>query len=118
MRSTAMAKRGGLLSREREGSRTEVDGYALLGNAVVKRAADDYIEALCAKYDDREKERKRLDTIAECERFFTGDLINIYTRLDGRELMEGIKRMCEIHNYDIKEIDGRRTAYSPKKNTE
>ena len=112
MRTTAMAKRGGLLSREREGSSPQIDCYALLGNAVVKRAADDYIEALCTKYTQHSrKELDRLKMLADCERFFMGDTIDIYTKLDGAKIMEGIKQMCELHNYDLKKINNSRTAY-------
>lgn len=105
--AVAASKRGApILSREREGNNTQMDCYSLLGNAVVKRAADDYIKALCSKYKHGSaKEIERLKMLADCELFFTGDLIDIYTKLDGRELMKGIQQMCEIHNYDIDKID-------------
>jgi len=72
-----------------------LDGYELLANAVVSKAADDYTRALC---------RRDKATIAECERFFTGPDIMLYTKVDGRLLMEKLKQRVIDNNYKYARI--------------
>lgn len=74
----------------------ELKGLERLGNAVVKRAADDYTEALCKGWKD---------TVRECERFFTGPDFNLYTKIDGNWLMEQLRERVKTYNYDFKAIE-------------
>lgn len=68
-----------------------MNGYELLGNAVVKKAVDDYRKALVKshKRPDVEKYKWELESL---ERFFKGETIKIYTKLDGPKLMEMVKQ--------------------------
>lgn len=70
--------------------------YQNLANAVVERAAEDYIRALCSE---------KSDAIKSIEKFFKGPLITLYTTLDGRALMHGIQNMVVEYNYDLKKIN-------------
>lgn len=74
----------------------ELRGYEKLGNAVVKRAADDYTEALCKGWDWM---------IKECERFFTGPDFNLYTKLNGDWLMEQLRERVKKYNYNFMAIE-------------
>lgn len=81
----------------------EISGYEKLGNAVVKRAADDYTEALCKGWKD---------TIMECERFFKGPLFHLYTKVDGEWLMCELRRRAEEYNYDFEAIERDKRRWS------
>ena len=64
-----------------------MDGYKELANAIVIRAAKDYIHAVkkLKKYPNNER---ALQTKNECERFFTSTYFAILTGLDGEALLE------------------------------
>lgn len=87
-----------------------MDGYLLLANAVVKQAAVDYTKALCEtkgkiRFPKNEKKRIEIEkTIADCERFFEGNTIKLYTTVDGKKLMEQLQQEAEEYNYDWKAI--------------
>lgn len=95
------------------------DSYQNLANAVVKRAADDYREALC-EYElykdsttskDQEKAIEAEKMINDCERFFTGDVIDLYTKIDCVVLMNKLKQQVEAFNYDIKALYEAQLSY-------
>lgn len=71
--------------------------YENLCNMVVQTAAQDYRKALI-------KLKKCMDEVEELERFFTGDNIKIYTRLDGPTLMNKLKEQVIECHYDMAEI--------------
>ncbi len=64
--------------------------WEALGNAVVLRAAKDYRSAL--RRLKRFPENKAAQKAAkECEEFFLGPVIEIYTSLDGKMIMDKIR---------------------------
>jgi hypothetical protein len=86
-----------------------VDGYQLLANAVVEQAAKDYRQALVEQYELRlsatNREREQADrAVRDLERWFAGDVIKIYTTLDGVDLMQAIKAEVIKFNYDLKAL--------------
>ena len=80
-----------------------MENISLLLAAVVERAASDYIDALCKHHEDE---------ITEVERFFKSDYFNVYTRLSGTYLMEQIKNMVILCNYDQKTITNYKNGYN------
>ncbi len=67
--------------------------YENLANAIIAKAAADYIRAdkkLKRDPEDRNANRERFSI----ERFFMGDLINMYTNMDGEILLQGIRHEC------------------------
>lgn len=75
-----------------------MNGYQALANAVVEQAAEDYKKALC--------EVKKWQTqLKECEAFFKGEYIEIYTKLDGVTLMHAIEEDVKACNYQY--VDGK-----------
>lgn len=80
-----------------------VDGYQLIANAVVAQAAKDYRQALV---DQHNRPSKKTDKeVAKLERFFTGNTIRLYTKLDGTALMQAIKAEVIEFNYDLKALE-------------
>ena len=86
-------------------SKTDIN-YENLANAVVEQVARDYRRAICRYHNAKTEEgRKRYkDEMDILERWFTGDDIKVYTRLDGTALMNGIKQQCAENNYDLTKI--------------
>lgn len=72
-----------------------------LFNAVVVRAAEDYSKALCdLRWARGAYDIKRFtDEVADLERFFTGEGIMAFTKLNGTALMEQLKKRAEECNY-------------------
>ncbi len=70
---------------------TSLDPWEALGNAVVLQAAKDYRSALrrLRRFPENKAAQK---AAAECEEFFQGPLIEIYTNLDGKMLMDRIRK--------------------------
>ena len=71
--------------------------YENLANAVVETAANDYRQALI-------RLKKCMDDVEELERFFTGDTIKLYTRLDGTMLMNKLREQVIECHYDMASI--------------
>ena len=77
-----------------------IDGYQMLGNAVVCQAARDYRKALRAlHFNPNDKKAKK--EVHDIEEFFNGDGIKIFTRVNGVRLAEAIKRVLIENNYEI-----------------
>lgn len=77
--------------------------YRLLANAIVVQAAKDYEKALVADHLLSTKETQR--DLREVERFFGGELISLFTKIDGVALMHRIKRQVIEFKYDLKALD-------------
>ena len=73
-------------------AKSNLYGVEMLANAVVLQAAKDYREALC-KRDKYE--------IGNLERFFYGEDIKMYTKVDGKYIAEELKRQVEECNYNL-----------------
>ena len=72
-------------------------GYELLANAVIAQAAEDYRKALI-------KQKKYNIQVEELEHFFTSEKFNVFTNLDGTELMKKIHAEVIENHYDLKSI--------------
>ena len=72
-------------------------GYELLTNAVITQAAEDYRKALIGQ-------KKYNTQVEELERFFTGEIFNSFTNLDGTELMKKLHAEVIENHYDLKSI--------------
>ena len=72
-----------------------------LFNAVVERAAEDYLKALCDLHAAKLYDYKRgvYGEISDLERFFHGD-VECFTRLDGEMLLERLRKFAHTYNYD------------------
>lgn len=70
------------------------ENYQNLANEIVAQAARDYERALIKEREGK-LERK------EIEEFFTGPYFNTLTSLDGRALMERIKKTVARNGYKI-----------------
>lgn len=70
------------------------ENYQDLANEIVAQAARDYERALIKEREGK-LERK------EIEEFFTGPYFNTLTSLDGRALMERIKKTVARNGYKI-----------------
>ncbi|MCD8197823.1 MAG: hypothetical protein LUE24_11780 [Lachnospiraceae bacterium] len=74
-----------------------MDGYQLLANAIVKKAADDYrrsLKALKKGKNNIAAERMKND----CERFFRSQWIGVLTNIEGTWLMDKLRE--EAGYYD------------------
>ena len=74
-----------------------MDGYQLLANAIVEKAADDYRKALkdLIKYpNDASAESMK----GRCERFFKSQWMQVLTNVDGLWLMDRLRK--EVGYYD------------------
>lgn len=85
------------------------ENYQLLSNAIVAQAAYDYRQALCEQHsaheDQNQMDIKKWDSeVLSLERFFTRDGIMVYTDLDGRALMNRLKRDVIRHKYNFKAV--------------
>lgn len=76
-----------------------VDNYQLLANAIVKQAARDYERALVMDHINSTNETR--GAIKELERYFTGNLIKLHTKLDGKLIMDMVKADVKEYNYDL-----------------
>lgn len=68
-----------------------LSSYEALGNAVVLQAVKDYRDAV------HKLSRGKKNTIAEsmkqeCERFFKSPYFNVFTQLDGKELLSQLEK--------------------------
>jgi len=63
-------------------TKTERRAYEELGNAIIKKAVEDYRQVL------RERKKKK---IKECEAFFRSGYYRILTKLDAEYLIDRIK---------------------------
>ena len=70
------------------------ENYQDLANEIIAQAARDYERALIKEREGK-LERK------EIEEFFTGPYFNTLTSLDGRALMERIKKTVARNGYKI-----------------
>lgn len=70
-----------------------MDRYEQLANGIVKQAATDYRRALAYLEKTPKGPAANLAkrTVSECERFFTGEWINVLTNVDGKSIMDRIK---------------------------
>lgn len=68
--------------------------YHELANAIVIRAAKDYMMAL-RKLQSEPNNPKALGLKKECERFFRSFWYSILTKVDGEVLMEKLKKEVE-----------------------
>lgn len=71
--------------------------YEALAEAIVVQAARDYLKALCMVH-------KYQSEIEEVERFFNGSDMEIYSKIDGSELLKILKDRAADNNYDLKKI--------------
>lgn len=86
-----------------------MDNYQALGNAIVKQAARDYER--CLVWDHKCSTHETKSSLRALERFFTGELISIYTKLDGVALMEAIKQQLIEYNYDLEALNEARHGF-------
>ena len=71
-------------------TKSEIEPYENLANAIIEQAAKDYEDALITlslDLDNYQAKRMKKD----CELFFRED-ISFYSSLDGEEIMKGIRR--------------------------
>lgn len=82
--------------------------YESLAIAIVKRAADDYTEALCKTRGNC------LDTkVNTIEKFFTSGRINDFVPgADGSALAKKIRKECKEFDYSLRRINASRNAKS------
>jgi hypothetical protein len=88
-----------------------MDGYQLLGNAIVKQAAHDYEYWLVR--DHRISTNETRGHLKELESYFKGTQIKYHTKLSGVALMEAIKKQVIDYNYDLKALNKARRIYKP-----
>ena len=72
-------------------SSNNLSPYEALGNAVVLQAVKDYREAV-HKLSRGKKNTIAESTKQECERFFQSPYFNVFTQLDGKELMSQLEK--------------------------
>ena len=65
-----------------------------LGNAVVERAADDYLRAY-KKLDKNPDDWEARYQVAECEWFFCTKQIQIFSAVNGKELFAKLKQQAQ-----------------------
>ena len=65
--------------------------YEALGNAVVLQAVKDYREAV-HKLSRGKRNTNAESTKQECERFFQSPYFNVFTQLDGKELLSQLEK--------------------------
>ena len=84
-------------------AKKEMGGYELLASAVVIQAVKDYRIALV---DQHEQPLSNVckSRVRELERFFKGEDIMIYTKLDGERLMERVRDEVIRFDYDLKAL--------------
>lgn len=63
-----------------------------LGNAVVERAALDYIRAVKALRVHPEDDAAAAAMVRDCEDFFCTNRIQLFSAVDGRALLESLQR--------------------------
>ena len=83
-----------------------IECYENLANAVIKKAVQDYRSALVGQHKAKSDQTKEFyeRIIRECERFFTGDLFRVYTKLDGKTLMHLVRDELIECNYDLRKL--------------
>lgn len=84
-------------------AKKEFGGNELLANAVVIQAVKDYRKALCAQHEQPLSNDCK-SRVRELERFFKGEDIMAYTKLDGERLMERVRDEVLRFNYDLKAL--------------
>ena len=72
-------------------SSNNLSPYEALGNAVVLQAVKDYREAV-HKLSRGKKNTIAESTKQECERFFQSPYFNVFTQLDGKELLSQLEK--------------------------
>lgn len=80
----------------------KVNGYELLGNAIVLQAAKDYRIALRTQHLNPNDKKKNNIEITKLEKFFSGEYFKTLTSLDGPELADKIKRDLIANDYHIR----------------
>lgn len=70
-----------------------ISPYQELANAIVTQAADDYKRA-CKQLRTSKKDSDALGTKRECERFFVSDWFDVLSGLDGRVLLQDLRKVC------------------------
>ena len=78
---------------------SEFKNFQKLCDAIVIQAADDYRKLLCKKHNSKNQDSRIDGAIKELEKFFCGDLITLYTRVDGKFLMKSLQMEMEKSNY-------------------
>ncbi len=68
-----------------------MDGYQALGNAVVLQAARDWRSAMRTLRKNR-RNRAAQQMKDECEEFFLSGYFNLWTQLDGKALLEMLRK--------------------------
>lgn len=76
-------------------TRTNIEPYEALGNAVVLKAVDDYRDA-AKRLKKKRHNQAALELKEECERFFLSKHFNTFTTLDGRLLLEKLHKEVDI----------------------
>lgn len=82
----------------------------LLANAIVAQAANDYRTSLIRQheYEERpegDKYKKWTIRVNDLERFFSGDGVRAFTKLDGVMLMNRLKREVVENKYAAKTLN-------------
>lgn len=85
----------------------KLNGYELLGNAIVLQAAKDYRIALRTQHLNPNDKKNNIE-VTRLEKFFSGEYFKTLTSLDGPELADKIKSDLIANDYKIK----RKTNYS------
>lgn len=67
--------------------------YQELANAIIVQASADYKRA-CEALKTWKRDPDALGTKKECERFFQSDWFDVLSGLDGRVLMQDIRKAC------------------------
>lgn len=72
-----------------------IEGYKRLGEAVILKAAQDYVAAL-RRLRRNPRDYKAQDTVAECEKFLR-ERMGIFTtaEIDGEEIIRELRRKAE-----------------------
>lgn len=83
---------------------SKINGYQLLGNAIVKQAAYDYRKCL-RELNLNPNDRRAKRAIRDLEDFFCNpDRIGMCTNLNGKQLMLDIRKDAEERNYSLSGI--------------
>ena len=80
-------------------------GIEMLCNAIVIQAARDYQNTLCrCGGDPKRMSNNDKKMLSDCERFFNGNQIIMYTKLDGPTLMKRLYDEAKECNFDVNKL--------------
>lgn len=71
-----------------------MSNYRQLGSAIILQAVDDYRAARQA-FMNCPKDYKAKAVMQECENFFLSDRFTVFTNLDGKALLENLRKEVE-----------------------